>query len=256
MDLGLRGKVVLISGASRGLGRAIAEAFAEEGARLSICARGAGALSQVAGELRVRGCEVLFQPTDVTSLAQASDWVSATVERFGTIDVLVNNAGGAKPGALAELSQTGWREAFEVNFFSAVALARFCAAEMEKHRSGAIVNISSIYGREAGGTLSYNASKAALISFTKMLARELAPKGIRVNSIAPGSILYPGGSWERRFKANPEFERDFIAHEFPAGRLGRPQEVAYPAVFLASELASWITGACLPVDGAQGRSLI
>jgi 3-oxoacyl-[acyl-carrier protein] reductase len=127
---------------------------------------------------------------------------------------------------------------------------------MEKHRSGAIVNISSIYGREAGGTLSYNASKAALISFTKMLARELAPKGIRVNSVAPGSILYPGGSWERRFKANPEFERDFIAHEFPAGRLGRPDEVAYPTVFLASERASWITGACLPVDGAQGRSLI
>jgi 3-oxoacyl-[acyl-carrier protein] reductase len=256
MNLGLEGKVVLISGASRGLGRAIAEAFAEEGARLSICARDAEMLSKAAGELSARGCEVLAKPADVTSMAQASDWVRASVERFGAIDILVNNAGGAKSGTLTELSQAGWHEAFDVNFFSAVALARFCVPEMEKHGSGAIINISSIYGREAGGTLSYNASKAALISFTKMLARELAPKGIRVNSIAPGSILYPGGSWERRFKANPEFERDFIAHEFPAGRLGRPAEVAYPVVFLASERASWITGACLPVDGAQGRSLI
>jgi 3-oxoacyl-[acyl-carrier protein] reductase len=256
MDLGLAGKAVLISGASRGLGRAIALAFAEEGARLSLCARGADVLSQFGDELKGRGCEVLCEPVDVTSLAQAGDWVKKSVDRFGTVDVLVNNAGGAKPGSLSELSQAGWHEAFELNFFSAVALSRLCAAEMEKHRSGAIINISSIYGREAGGPPSYNASKAALISLTKMLARELAPKGIRVNSIAPGSILYPGGSWERRFKADPAFERDFIAHDFPAGRLGRPEEVAYPTVFLASERASWIAGACLPVDGAQGRSLI
>ena len=127
---------------------------------------------------------------------------------------------------------------------------------MGKRSGGAIVNISSIYGREAGGTLTYNASKAALISFTKMLARELAIKNVRVNSIAPGSILVPGGNWERRFKQNPEFERDFIAHEFPAARLGRPEEVAYAVVMLASPKASWITGACLPVDGAQGRSII
>ncbi len=256
MDLGLAGKVVMVSGASRGLGRAIAKAFAQEGARLSICARGEQALNEAARELEQLGCEVMAEVVDVTSLAQASAWTQKTIQRFGTIDVLVNNAGGAKPGGINELSQAGWHEAFELNFFSAVALARFCAAEMEKHRSGVIINISSIWGREAGGTLSYNASKAALISFTKMLARELAPKGIRVNSIAPGSILFPGGSWERRFKANPEFERDFISHELPAGRLGTPEEVAYPTVFLASPRASWINGACLPVDGAQGRSLI
>jgi len=135
-------------------------------------------------------------------------------------------------------------------------LGRLCAPLIERRGGGSIINISSIYGREAGGPLTYNASKAAMISFTKMLARELAPKGIRVNTVAPGSILYPGGNWEKAFKANPAFEKDFLSHEFPAGRLGRPEEVAYAVVCLASPRASWITGACLPVDGAQGRSLI
>jgi len=135
-------------------------------------------------------------------------------------------------------------------------LSRLCASEMERRGGGSIINISSIYGREAGGTLTYTTSKAAMISFTKMLARELAPKNIRVNSIAPGSILYPGGGWEKRFKANPEFEKDFVSHEFPAGRLGRPEEVAYAVVMLASPRASWITGANIPVDGAQGRSIL
>jgi len=127
---------------------------------------------------------------------------------------------------------------------------------MEKRGGGSIINIGSIYGREAGGPLTYNASKAALHSFTKMLARELAPKAIRVNTIAPGSILVPGGNWERRFKENPAFEHDFIAHEMPAGRLGRPDEVAYAVLMLASPRASWITGTCIPVDGAQGRSIL
>ncbi len=256
MDLGLKGKVVMVTGASRGLGRAMARAFADEGARLSICARGADALEAAAAELRAAGAEVHAQAADITDAAQMDRWVANTVERLGGVDILVNNAGGAKPGTLAELAESAWREAFELNFFSAVGMARRCAAEMEKRGGGAIINISSIYGREAGGTLTYNASKAALISFTKMLARELAIRNVSVNSIAPGSILYPGGNWERRFKQNPEFERDFIAHEFPAARLGRPEEVAYAVVMLASPRASWITGACLPVDGAQGRSII
>lgn len=256
MDLGLGGKVVMITGASRGLGRAMAEALGAEGARLSLCARGAEALEQAAAELRAKEYEVAAEAVDVADGAAAARWVEGTVKRLGGVDVLVNNAGGARMGALGELDEAAWLAAFQLNFFSAVQLARLCAPLMERRGGGAIINISSIYGREAGGPLTYNASKAAMISFTKMLARELAPKAIRVNTVAPGSILYPGGTWENAFKANPAFEKDFISHEFPAGRLGRPEEVAYAVVCLASPRASWITGACLPVDGAQGRSLI
>jgi 3-oxoacyl-[acyl-carrier protein] reductase len=256
MDLQLKGKVVMITGASKGLGRAMASAFAAEGARLSICARGADALADAEKELKSAGADVLAQPLDATDSSATSRWVAATAERFGGVDVLINNAGGANPQPFAALDEKAWQAAFDQNFFSAVSLARFCAAEMRKRGSGAIINISSIYGREAGGPISYNTSKAALISLTKMLARELGPHHIRVNAIAPGSIIYPGGVWEGLFKQNPAFEKDFLAHEFPCGRLGHPDEVAFAAVMLASPRASWITGASLPVDGAQGRSNI
>jgi 3-oxoacyl-[acyl-carrier protein] reductase len=256
MDLGLTGKVALITGASRGLGRAMAEALGREGAKLSICARNGGALEEAVAELESAGLDVVASALDVTQAAAARKWVEQTIGKFGGVDILVNNAGAARPGALAQLPDSAWRESFDLNLFAPVALSKICAAEMEKRGEGSIVNISSIYGRESGGPLTYNASKAALISFTKMLARELAPKRIRVNAIAPGSIIYPGGTWETLFKANPAFEKDFISHDLPAGRLGRPDEVAYAVLMLASPRASWITGACIPVDGAQGRSLI
>ena len=256
MDLGLRDKVAMVTGASRGLGHAMARALAQEGTRLSICARGAEGLKAAASELTALGYDVFAEPADITDSAQARRWVENTVKHYGGVDILVNNAGGARHGTLAELSEAAWRESFDANFFSAIGLARICASEIEKRGGGSIINISSIYGREVGGPIAYNTSKAALISFNKMLARELAGRNIRVNSIAPGSILYPGGSWERRFKENPDFERDFLSHELPAGRLGRPEEVAFAVVMLASPRASWITGACLPVDGAQGRSLV
>jgi len=256
MDLQLNGKVAMLTGASRGLGRAMAQALASEGARLSICARGAERLEQTAAQLKASGAEVLAQPADVCDPLAMQSWTEATVARFGAVDVLVNNAGGARIGTLSQVSEEAWQQAFELNFFSAVRLARLCASEMEKRGGGVIINISSIYGREAGGPLTYNSSKAAMISFTKMLARELAPRHVRVNSVAPGSILYPGGTWDRAFQANAAFEKDFISHDFPAGRLGKPEEVAYAVLMLASPLASWITGVCLPVDGAQGRSNI
>jgi 3-oxoacyl-[acyl-carrier protein] reductase len=256
MDLQLTGKVAMLSGASRGLGRAMARAFAAEGVKLSICARGATELEQAAAQLQADGAEIVAQAADVCDASAMESWTQATVAHFGGVDILVNNAGGAKVGMLSQVSEEAWRQAFELNFFSAVRLSRLCALEIEKRGGGAIINVSSIYGREAGGPLTYNSSKSAMISFTKMLARELAPRQVRVNSVAPGSILYPGGTWERAFLANPAFEKDFISHDFPAGRLGRPEEVAYAVVMLASPLASWITGVCLPVDGAQGRSNI
>jgi len=256
MDLQLKGKVAMVTGASRGLGRAMAQALATEGVRLSLCARGVDKLEQTAAQLRANGADVLAQAADVCDSSSMESWTQATARQFGGIDILVNNAGGARVGTLTQVSDEAWQQAFELNFFSAVRLSRLCANEIEKRGGGAIINISSIYGREAGGPLTYNSSKSAMISFTKMLARELAPRQVRVNSVAPGSILYSGGTWEKAFNANPSFEKDFISHDFPAGRLGTPEEVAYAVVMLASPLASWITGVCLPVDGAQGKSNI
>ena len=255
MDLGLTGKVAMVSGASRGLGRAMAHALADEGMHLSVCARTRDALNEAVVELSRGGSAVGFVG-DITRPEDAQKWVDETVARFGGVDVLVNNAGAARPGALAELPESAWQAEFDLNLFAPVRLARLCAAQMERRGGGSIINIGSIYGRESGGPLTYNASKAALHSFTKMLAREFAPKNIRVNTIAPGSILAPGGIWEQSFRENPAFEKDFISHEMPAGRLGRPDEVAYAVVMLASPRASWITGANIPVDGAQGRSIL
>ncbi len=255
MDLGLTGKVAMVSGASRGLGRAMAHALADEGMHLSVCARTRDALNEAVVELSRAGSAIGFVG-DITRPEDAQKWVDETVARFGGVDVLVNNAGGARPGTLAELPESAWQAEFDLNLFAPVRLARLCAAHMERRGGGSIINIGSIYGRESGGPLTYNASKAALHSFTKMLAREFAPKNIRVNTIAPGSILAPGGIWEQSFRENPAFEKDFISHEMPAGRLGRPDEVAYAVVMLASPRASWITGANIPVDGAQGRSIL
>src|SRR5271163_2502350 len=256
MDLGLTGKVAMVSGASRGLGRAMAHALADEGMHVSICARTRDPLNEAVAALTKAGNSVMGFAADITQPANAQKWVDETVKKFGGIDVLVNNAGSARPGALAELPESAWQEQFDLNLFAPVRLARLCAEQMEKRGGGSIINIGSIYGRESGGPLTYNASKAALHSFTKMLAREFAPKNIRVNTIAPGSILAPGGIWEQSFRENPAFEQDFISHEMPAGRLGRPDEVAYAVVMLASPRASWITGANIPVDGAQGRSIL
>jgi 3-oxoacyl-[acyl-carrier protein] reductase len=255
MDLGLTGKVAMVSGASRGLGRAMAQALADEGMHVSVCARTRDALSEAVVELSRAGSAAGFVG-DITRPGDAQKWVDETVARFGGVDVLVNNAGGARPGTLAELPESAWQGEFDLNLFAPVRLARLCAAHMERRGGGSIINIGSIYGRESGGPLTYNASKAALHSFTKMLAREFASKNIRVNTIAPGSILAPGGIWEQSFRENPAFEKDFISHEMPAGRLGRPDEVAYAVVMLASPRASWITGANIAVDGAQGRSIL
>ncbi|MGC1192265.1 MAG: SDR family oxidoreductase [Candidatus Binatus sp.] len=255
MDLGLTGKVAMVTGASRGLGRAMAQALADEGAHVSICARTRDTLNEAVAALSKTGAAMGFAG-DLTAQGTAEKWVDETVAKFGGIDVLVNNAGAARPGALADLPESAWQEQFDLNLFAPVRLAKLCATFMEKRGGGSIINIGSIYGRESGGPLTYNASKAALHSFTKMLAREYAPKNIRVNTIAPGSILTAGGNWERRFRENPAFEKDFISHEMPAGRLGRPDEVAYAVVMLASPRASWITGTNIPVDGAQGRSIL
>ncbi len=256
MDLGLSNNVAMISGASRGIGRAIALGLAAEGCRLSLCARGRERLEATAQESRGAGVEVLATALDVSQEAEARRWVEATQQRFGGIDILVNNVGGSRPGGNLNASRQDWQAGFALNFFSALDLCQLVVPVMEERKAGCVINIASIYGREWGGPMTYNAAKAAMISLSKEMARALAPKGIRVNSVAPGSILFPGGAWEQRQKENPAGIAAFVKAELPAGRFGKPEEVADVVVFLASERAQWVSGACITVDGCQSRSLI
>jgi 3-oxoacyl-[acyl-carrier protein] reductase len=174
-------------------------------------------------------------------------------ERLAEAALEVGRAGGA---GLLDTSDAEWQAAFDETLFPAIRASRLAVPLMHQRGGGAIVTIASIYGREAGGRMTYNAVKAAEISLAKSLAQQLAPMNIRVNSVAPGSILFPGGSWYKRQQADPQGIAEFVRRELPFGRFGRPEEVGAAVAFLASPRSSWISGACVPVDGCQGKSNI
>lgn len=258
MDLKLQGKVAVVTGASRGIGFAIAQALAREGVRLAICARGDEALQAAADQLRGEGSAVLAMATDLSDSTSCDAFLTGVQGEYGALDVLVNNVGGNRRMAFAETSDQDWIEMIQLNVLSAFRMSRGAIPLMKQAGQGSIIFVSSVFGREKGGPgLSiYNTTKTALISAAGIMALELAGEGIRVNSVAPGSIRFEGGSWDKRVKADPEGMKAFIAENLPLGRFGAAHEVADVVAFLASERSSLITGACIPVDGAQGRSLV
>lgn len=249
MDLGLQNKKVLVTGASRGIGKGIALLFATEGAKVSIVARNKVALEKAAEE------HPSLHPIvgDLTDEKERERVFEEHMKQFGTIDILINNVGGSVGTMVDETPLSQFQQAMEWNYFSAVHFSQLALPVMKKQGSGAIVNISSIYGRESGGKAPYNNAKAALISFTKALADEVIADGIRVNSVAPGSIIHPEGSWQKRVDENPEKMKEFVRREIPGGRFGTVEEVANVVVFLASEKASWVSGATIQVDGGQSH---
>jgi 3-oxoacyl-[acyl-carrier protein] reductase len=182
--------------------------------------------------------------------------ISETVRAFGGLDILVNNVGLGKGAGLLDTPDAVWQEAVDQTLYPAIRASRAAVPHLQARGGGVILFIASIWGRESGGRMTYNAVKAAEISLSKALARELAPSGIRVNTIAPGSILFPGGSWHQRQLADPEGIAEFVKRDLPFGRFGTPEEVGQVVAFLSSPRASWISGACLPVDGCQGHSNI
>jgi 3-oxoacyl-[acyl-carrier protein] reductase len=259
MDLGLRGKAALVTGASRGIGRGIAIELAREGCRVALCARGKEALDAAAAEVRALGAEAIAVAADVTTAQGVREAFDTASGAFGALEILVNNVGGSTGSSFQETSEEEWQRAIDLNLWPALRLSRLAVPSMRARGRGAIVNIVSIYGREWGGSYvrrpTYIAAKAAEIGMSKALAMELAPLGIRVNAVAPGSIIFPGGGWEKRTKEDPEGIAAFLKADLPLGRFGRPEEVGRVVAFLASDAASLVLGACLNVDGGQSRAL-
>ncbi|HEY7055297.1 MAG TPA: SDR family oxidoreductase [Vicinamibacterales bacterium] len=257
MDLGLTDKVAVVTGSSRGLGLAAARALVGEGCRVCLCARGEERLAEAAVEVEATAKKpkmVCAVQADVSTEAGIELVIARTVETFGGLDILVNNVGRAGGSDLLSTNDAEWQAAFDETLFPAIRASRLAVPHIKQRGGGAIVMIASIYGREAGGRMTYNAFKAAEISLAKSMAQQLASVNIRVNSVAPGSILFPGGSWHKRQQADPEGIAEFVKRELPFGRFGRPEEVGTVVAFLASSRASWISGSCIVVDGCQSRT--
>jgi 3-oxoacyl-[acyl-carrier protein] reductase len=256
MDLQLRNKVAVVTGSSRGLGFAAARALAAEGAHVVVCARGAERLQRAAAEIAstaAEGARVVPVVADASTAAGAEAIVAAAVDGCGGVDIVVNNVGLGRGGGIEATSDAEWQEAFDQTLFPAVRVTRLAVPHMRARGGGVIVIVASIYGREAGGRMTYNVVKAAEISLGKSLAQQLAGDAIRVVTVAPGSILFPGGSWHKRQQADPEGIAAFVARELPFGRFGSAEEVGDVIAFLSSSRASWISGTTVVVDGCQSR---
>lgn len=251
MDFGIEGRVALVTGATRGIGLGIAQALAHEGVRVSIVARTEADVERVARELEGFGIAA-----DVTTEEGSRRSVEETEHKLGPVDILVNNYGARAGTSWQDTRPEEFEAAFRGNVTVSVRMTQLVLPGMIERGWGRVVVITSVWGREAGGAPAYNAAKAAETSLVKSLSRDVASKGVTVNGVAPGSILWEGGGWHRRKEADPDGIAEFVRREMPLGRFGTVEEVADVVAFVCSRQASLLNGANIAVDGAQGRSNI
>ncbi|MEP1206147.1 MAG: SDR family oxidoreductase [Rhizobiaceae bacterium] len=246
MDLGLKGKNAAVVGATRGIGRAIAELLANEGCNVSICARDAASVESVIADLSSKGVNAMGEGLDATDGNAQASWIESTGKAFGGLDIFIANVSAMNLG----VDENAWRQSFEVDMMATFNGAEAATPLLKSSDSGAMVFISSIAALHVpGGPKPYGAMKAAVINYAKGMARSLAPEGVRVNAVSPGNVYFEDGVWGRTERDNPDFFATAVANN-PMGRMGRPDEVANAAVFLASPAASFISGTNLVVDGA------
>ena len=253
MDLGLANKNVLVTGGSRGIGRATALHLAAEGSDVAICSRGEETLNSILDELRAITSTAWGTTADVTKAADVEAFVSGAAEHLGGIDALVCNVGGSQGGASLEATDEDWMATLDVNLMHSVRTIRAAVPHMKGKDHASIVIVSSISGWKPSPGAQYGAAKAAEIFLSSSLVWDLAGDNVRVNTVCPGSIYFPGGGWADYERDDPEGYANFLANELPSGRLGSDSEVAEVITFLCSVRSRWINGAMIPVDGGQGR---
>ena len=248
MDLELKGKSVLVGGASRGIGRAIAAAFVAEGAQVTVTGRDADALEKTRADIGA----ALAVAGDLGADGQASRAVEATVAANGPLDILISNVGSGRATPGWDVSHDEWRAVFETNLWTSMKLVDAALPGMTAAGNGSIVMIGSIAGLEAiGAPVAYSAAKTALASYAKNLSRVVGREGVRVNCVAPGNVYFEGGTWDRKMREDEAGVRAYLDAEVPLNRFATPEEIADLALFVASPRASFITGACLVADGGQ-----
>jgi len=249
MNLGLKGKNAIVTGASKGIGKSIALTLAQEGVNVAICARGEEALRATENELIKKGVNVYTQSCDIGHTKKFEAFLDTVKDKFGKIDILVNNVSALSLGD----DYNDWEASINIDLLGSVRATRKVIPWMIESGNGSILFISSVSGLESGSPPAYAAAKAALISYSKTLAVQLAPQHIRVNTIAPGSVEFSGGLWEMAKMHDRPFY-DIALDSIPSGRMGTPDEIGKVAAFLVSPAASWVTGTCLAVDGGQHKS--
>ena len=248
MDLKLKGKRVIVTGASRGIGRAIAEAFAGEGADVAVCARGQAGVDEVVAGLKSKGVRAFGAGVDIADGPALKGWIGEAIDQLGGLDILVSNASALTRGA----SEEDWRKMYDVDLMGAVRALEVARPALEKAgaESGdaCFIITSSVSAAEATAPGAYGAIKAALIHFAKGVAREAAPRHLRCNVVSPGTVYFKGGVWGVTEERAPDFFKMMIGRN-PTGRMGSPEEIAAATVFLASPLSGFTTGINMVVDG-------